>query len=90
MVSPQQNSLKLGHRKAIGLDALPENVAEDTINRLFKDERAELLKNIPPHIVKKAWFTMAHTLLDSGAVVMDAGCRDGAMTYTIAALFPDL
>lgn len=90
MVRPQQNSLKLGHRKAIGLDALPENVAEDTINRLFKDERAELLKDIPPHIVKKAWFTMAHTLLDSGAVVMDAGCRDGAMTYTIAALFPDL
>lgn len=33
---------------------------------------------------------MSHLLLDDGAHVVDAGCNDGAMTYAISSLFPNL
>ncbi len=65
-----------------------ENYAR-VMERFFTHDRVELLKDIPPHIVKKAWFTMSHALLNSGAVVVDAGCRTGDMTYVMAVLNPD-
>ena len=60
------------------------------MERFFTTDRAQLLKDIPPPIVKKAWFTMSHALLNPGAVVLDAGCRTGDMTYVMAVLNPDL
>lgn len=33
---------------------------------------------------------MAHALLDPKSVVLDAGCRDGEVTYAMAALYPHL
>ncbi len=51
---------------------------------------AVLLKNIPASIVKKAWFITSHLLLDPHARVVDAGCGDGAMTYAMAALKPEI
>mgnify|MGYP005839475745 CR=1 FL=1 len=48
------------------------------------------LKDLRPDIVKKAWFNMAHILLDPGAHVLDMGCGDGTLTYAMAALNPDL
>lgn len=59
-----------------------------TMERFFTSDRVELLKDIPPHIVKKAWFTMSHALLNPGAQVLDAGCNTGAMTYVMAVLNP--
>ncbi len=90
-------SLKSGHRKAIGLvkDSVvsPQQASEASkraVRAKFKDERLQLLEKIPSHTIKKAWFTMAHLLLDDGAHVIDAGCNDGAMTYAISSLFPNL
>ncbi len=60
-----------------------------TMERFFTSDRAQLLKDIPPPIVKKAWFTMSHALLNPGAVILDAGCRTGDMTYVMAVLNPD-
>ena len=59
-----------------------------TMERFFTSDRVELLKDIPPHIVKKAWFTMAHALLNPGAKVLDAGCNTGDVTYVMAVLNP--
>lgn len=59
-----------------------------TMERFFTSDRVELLKDIPPHIVKKAWFTMSHALLNPGAQVLDAGCNTGEMTYVMAVLNP--
>ncbi|PZP54874.1 MAG: class I SAM-dependent methyltransferase, partial [Micavibrio aeruginosavorus] len=90
-------SLKSGHRKAIGLAkdsvAPPQQASEASkraIRAKFKDERLKLLENVPSHIIKKAWFTMSHMLLDDGAHVIDAGCNDGSMTYAISSLFPNI
>lgn len=99
MAELNQNSLSVGHKRAIEAgtgSSIPAGqipgagTSERVVNAYFKDERAELLKNIPVHIVKKAWFTLAHTLLDPGARVIDAGCADGAMTYAMAALNPEI
>lgn len=49
-----------------------------------------LLKNIPPAIIKKAWFIMAHLVLEKGAKVLDMRAHDGAITYTMAVLNPDI
>jgi hypothetical protein len=52
--------------------------------------RIENLRNIPSHILRNAWFTMAHLLLPNGAKVVDIGCEDGAITHAMAALHPQL
>ncbi len=90
MARPNKNSLLQGHRKAIGLDkeALPKENREK--EPYATGDRATLLKDIPAHIVKKAWFTLAHILLAPNSKVVDSGCRDGAMTYVMAVLKPDL
>lgn len=94
----KKDSLRQGHRKAIGLDgkALEQkNTASASgegysvvMERFFASDRSELLKHIPPHIVKKAWFTMSHALLNTGATILDAGCQTGEMTYVMAVLYP--
>lgn len=69
--------------------ATEEGTYTRTMERFFSGDRVELLKDIPPHIVKKAWFTMSHALLNPGAQILDAGCNTGAMTYVMAVLNPD-
>jgi SAM-dependent methyltransferase len=54
------------------------------------EERNMRLKKVEPEIVRKAWFTLSHLLLDEGSKVVDMGCGDGAMTYAMAALNPKL
>jgi len=63
----------------------------------FQDEKIDyiarrnyLLKDIPYATVRRAWFTMSHILLPDGATVVDMGCNDGTLTYTMAALNPEL
>lgn len=53
-------------------------------------ERNEILKDIPYEVVRKAWFTLSHLLLDDGAHVVDMGCEDGQMAFAMAALRPGL
>src|SRR5690606_12006859 len=53
-------------------------------------ERNELLKGIPYEVVRKAWFTLSHLLLDDGAHIADMGCGDGQMAYAMAVLNPKM
>jgi SAM-dependent methyltransferase len=94
----KKESLSQGHRKAMGFDnGATGPVVEATpsgegyarvMERFFTSDLSQLLNDIPPHIVKKAWFTMSHALLNPGSIVLDAGCRTGEMTYTMAVLYP--
>jgi len=54
------------------------------------ENRTKLLRPINPEVVRAGWFALSHMLLDRGAKVVDMGCRDGAMTYVMAALNPTL
>jgi hypothetical protein len=54
------------------------------------ERRTALLKDVDPDIIRAAWFALSHLLLDAGAVVANMACRDGAMTYAMAALNPTL
>ncbi len=54
----------------------------------YIDKRNLLLKNIEPAVIRKAWFTLSHLLLEEGSHVIDMGCDDGAMTYAMAAMNP--
>lgn len=49
-----------------------------------------LLKDIHPAIIKQAWFTAAHLVLENGAEILNTRCQSGAMTYAMAALNPSL
>lgn len=84
-----QKSLKQGMSKAVGLEQAPAKT-EEVVKRYYKDSKGELLKDIPPHIIKKAWFTISHTLLNPGDHVIDAGSADGSMAYTMAVLNPEV
>lgn len=54
------------------------------------EQRNLLLKDIDQKVLRRAWFTLSHLLLTDGAKVVDMGCDDGAMTYTMAVLNPKL
>jgi SAM-dependent methyltransferase len=97
----KKDTLSQGHRKAIGHDdtiAYAPTPSSDssalngkytrTMERFFTSDRVELLKDIPPSVVKKAWFIMSHALLNAGSKVLDAGCNTGEVTYVMAVLNP--
>ncbi len=48
------------------------------------------LQDIPASVIKKAWFTMSHLMLSPGSRIVDMGCDNGSMTYTMAVMHPDL
>ncbi|MCB9982215.1 MAG: class I SAM-dependent methyltransferase [Rhodospirillales bacterium] len=54
----------------------------------YIEKRNLLLRDIDPAVIRKAWFTLSHLLLDEDAHVIDMGCDDGAMTYAMAAMNP--
>lgn len=87
-------NLRAGHRQAMGL--APENAPPPqaktykSVERLFEGDQREALKAIPPWVIKKAWFALAHLLLEPGSTIVDVGSRDGAMVYTMAILAPNM
>ncbi len=92
MPKAASNKLSAGHRKALGLPGLQERPDEEkqqvdaSLSAYY--DRHELLQDIPAGVIRKAWFTMAHLILEPQARVVDIGCADGIMTYAMAALNP--
>ncbi|MAE50477.1 MAG: methyltransferase [Micavibrio sp.] len=60
-----------------------------TLEEYF-ERRAELLRDIDYKIVRKAWFTLSHLLLNESGTIADMGCDDGIMTFCMAALAPNI
>jgi SAM-dependent methyltransferase len=93
-----QSSLKSGHRKATRHSGNApahapqpsEPSAPSSPHDALRHERQDLINAVRKPTVKKAWFTMAHLLLESGARIVDVGSKDGAMTYAMASLNPDV
>lgn len=54
-----------------------------------KTEDNPLLKNIPLDIIKQAWFTMSHLVLEKGSSILNINCRDGLYTYAMAVMNPE-
>lgn len=48
------------------------------------------LKGIPSDIIRSAWFTMAHLILEQDSKVLDVKCGTGIKTYAMAALNPEI
>ncbi|MFN3827114.1 MAG: class I SAM-dependent methyltransferase [Micavibrio sp.] len=90
MPQAKVSKLRDGHRKALGFEE--QEAAVRPISRELEKyyQRHEHLKNVPPSIIRKAWFTMSHLLLQPGARVIDMGSNDGAVTYAMAALNPEI
>ncbi|QQG35824.1 MAG: methyltransferase domain-containing protein [Micavibrio aeruginosavorus] len=90
MAQAKVSKLRDGHRKALGFEET-DNSAKPVSRELEKYyQRHEHLKGIAPSIIRKAWFTMSHLLLHPGARVVDMGSNDGAVTYAMAALNPEI
>lgn len=100
MASRKVSSLKEGHSKVRG-DALHATPAKSygskekikakrtILDKLFPDERAERLKDIPLRAIRDAWYISAHLLLDDGSHVVDMGCGSGEMVYALSLLKPE-
>lgn len=90
MAQAKVSKLRDGHRKALGLEeeaAAPKPVSRE-LEKYY--QRHEHVRNLPPCIIRKAWFTMSHLLLHPGARVVDMGSNDGALTFAMAALNPEI
>lgn len=90
--------LRSGHRRAsqpetgarAGQNEAAPSPPNAAVHRLFDPEIAKVLETIPPWTIKRAWFALAHLVLEPGSVVADIGCRDGAMAYVMAVLSPTM
>jgi len=52
-------------------------------------EENPLLKDIPPDVIRQAWFTMAHLVLEQDAHILNITCGEGIYTYAMAAMNPE-
>lgn len=52
-------------------------------------EYKALLASVPEAVIRKAWFTMAHLVLQPGAKIVDIGSSDGSMIFAMAVMNPD-
>lgn len=86
-------SLKNGHSKASVCedeDDIIRRMYQKTPEHLISDGQKEQLKNVPAHMVRRAWFTLAHMLLNDNALVAVMGCCDGELVYAMAVLKPNI
>ncbi|MDB5491820.1 MAG: Trans-aconitate 2-methyltransferase, partial [Micavibrio sp.] len=93
-----RKNLRAGHRQAIGIDDVAEAKAKAEKERLHAShivprenplaDRYDLLRDMPRKTIRKAWFTLAHLLLQPGATIVDMGCQSGDMLYAMAVLAP--
>lgn len=67
---------------------MAEQTEIETEAQSYISRRNHLLKDVDQQVIRKAWFTLSHLLLDEGAKVVDMGCDDGEMTYVMAVLNP--
>ncbi len=84
----ETQTLRTGHLTVSG----PENEGLDpsrsvspALEAYYK--RHEELRGVPGHVIRKAWFTMAHLLVRPGATVVDMG-TNVMMTFAMALLNP--
>ena len=66
------------------------DIIEETEAESFIERRNLLLKDLDPQVIRKAWFTLSHLLLDEGSHIVDMGCDDGEMTFAMAAMAPKM
>lgn len=59
------------------------------VRLLKRAEQHPLLKDIPAKVIKQAWFTMAHLVLEKGAHVLNISCNNGIYTYVMAVMNPE-
>lgn len=69
------------------MDELSETITDQNE---YYERRNDLLKDIDQSIIKKAWFTFSHLLLNENSKVLDMGSADGAMLFTMAVLNPSM
>lgn len=53
-------------------------------------ENNKMFEGVPADTIRKAWFTLSHLVVQSGAHIVDMGSGDGTMAYAMAALSPNL
>ncbi len=61
---------------------------DDAVDYISK--RNNMLKDVSYQEVHRAWNTLSHLLVDEGSTVLDMGCGDGKITYSMAALNPHI
>lgn len=93
MVSVNKRNLSEGHRKASGSGDEADRATRNRNRAIVPDtnplkDRYELLRDVPRATIRKAWFTLAHLLLEPDSKIVDMGCQGGAMVYAMAALNP--
>ncbi len=56
----------------------------------YIEERNFLLKDVSYNVVRRAWFTLSHILVDEGSKIVHMGCGDGELSFAMAVLSPKM
>jgi ubiquinone/menaquinone biosynthesis C-methylase UbiE len=96
MAANRNRSLRDGHRAAISSESDAEAAAVSAAAKRKSvpesnplRDRYESLQDLPHTIIRKAWFTLAHLMLEPGSTIVDMGCQGGRMAYAMALLSPE-
>lgn len=101
MAANRKRSLRDGHRAAIGISKEARPASDDSARAKKSQHRINVratnplidryaaLQHLPHTTIRKAWFTLAHLMVEPGATIVDMGCQGGAMAYAMALLSPE-
>lgn len=101
MAANRKRSLRDGHRAAIGISKEARPAADDSARAEKPQHRISVpaanplidryaaLQDLPHTTIRKAWFTLAHLMIEPGSTIVDMGCQGGAMAYAMALLSPE-
>jgi hypothetical protein len=68
--------------------ARPQAADDDAQSVGLTQEQRDKIESLPSSLIRTAWFTMAHLVLEPGATIGKMGCRDGALLFIMAAMNP--
>jgi len=91
MSETEQDSQQPEEQSEQDIDPAAYIAADEVVKndgKAFYEQRNKLLKGMKYEDVCKAWFNLAHLILDDGASVLDVGCGEGELTYIMAAMNP--
>ncbi len=84
-----KNQIRMISQPENGLD---QSVASAEPTKTPDEAMAEyqaLMNSVPEAVIRKAWFTMSHLMLQPGSKIVDMGCAEGSMVFAMAVMNPD-
>lgn len=74
--------------RGFGASARPASPGTPPPSTIISEDQRDRIESLPSALIRSAWFTMAHLVLEPGALIAKMGCHNGALVFAMAAMNP--